>query len=58
MDYHLTSEKVESALALIKVAKETKQPDEFICIVSILDTVCMMDFEEMELFLEILKNPQ
>ena len=56
MDNHPTSEMVDSAVVLIKAAKETKQPDEFICIASILDTVCIMGFEEMKLFLELLKS--
>jgi len=56
MDNHPTPEMVESTVLSIKAAKETKQRDEFMCIASILDIVCTMDYEEMKLFLELLKS--
>jgi len=46
IDYHPTPEMVDSALILIKAAKETKQTDQFICIVSILEIVCMMGIKK------------
>lgn len=56
MDHHPTPEMVNNAIVLIKATKETKKPDEVIFIVSILDTIKIMDFEEVELFLELLKS--
>ena len=56
MDNHPMPEMVESALVLIKATKETKQLAEGICILSILDTIGIMDFEEVELFLKLLKS--
>ena len=56
IDHHPTAEMVDSALVLIKATKETKQPDEVIFIVSILDTIRIMDFEEVEIFSELLKS--